>query len=168
MGRTAVEKLGINWGLLIAQIFNVVLLVWLLTRYLYRPVLNMLNERTRRVQEGLQDAERVKEQLARAKQDYDAELARARQEAAGILGQAQERAKIQEQEIIAQARQEADHIRSEAREQAMQEREQLLRDLKNQMAELVTMTATRVLGEELKANHDRLIEESLASLGRQN
>jgi F-type H+-transporting ATPase subunit b len=163
-----VEKLGINWGLLIAQIFNVAILLWLLTRYLYRPVLNMLNERTRRVQEGLQNAERIKEQLARAKQDYDAELARARQEAAGILAQAQERAKVQEQEIIAQARQEGERIRAEAREQAVQEREQLLRDLKNQMAELVTMTATRVLGEELKANHDRLIEESLASLGRQN
>ena len=162
------EKLGINWGLLIAQIFNVVLLVWLLTRFLYRPVLNMLNERTRRVQESLQDAERVKEQLARAKQDYDAELARARREAAGLLAQAQERAKVQEQEIIAQARQEAERIRAEAREQAVQEREQLLRDLKNQMAELVTLTASRVLGEELKANHDRLIEESLASLGRQN
>ncbi|MFL5800189.1 MAG: F0F1 ATP synthase subunit B [Roseiflexaceae bacterium] len=162
------EKLGINWGLLIAQIFNVAILLWLLSRYLYQPVLNMLNERTRRVQESLQNAERIKEQLARAKQDYDAELARARQEAAGILAQAQERAKVQEQEIIAQARQEAERIRAEAREQAAQEREQLLRDLKNQMAELVTMTATRVLGEELKANHDRLIEESLASLGRQN
>jgi F-type H+-transporting ATPase subunit b len=163
-----VEKLGINWGLLIAQIFNVVLLVWLLARYLYQPVLNTLNERTRRVQESLRDAEQVKEQLARAKQDYDAELARARQEAAAILSQAQERAKVQEAEIVAQARQEAERIRNEAREQAMQEREQLLRDLKNQMAELVTMTATRVLGEELKTNHDKLIEESLASLGRQN
>jgi F-type H+-transporting ATPase subunit b len=162
------EKLGISWGLLLAQLINVGILLWLLTRYLYRPVLNMLNERTRRVQEGLQDAERVKEQLARAKQDYDAELARARQEAAGILAQAQERAKAQEQEIVAQARQEADRIRNEAREQAVQERDQLLRDLKNQMAELVTLTATRVLGEELKSNHDRLIEESLASLGRQN
>jgi F-type H+-transporting ATPase subunit b len=163
-----VEKLGINWGLLIAQIFNVALLVWLLTRFLYQPVLNMLNERTRRIQESLRDAEQVKEQLAHAKQDYDAELARARQEAAAILAQAQERAKLQEQEIVAQARQEADRIRSDAREQAAQEREQLLRDLKNQMAELVTITATRVLGEELKSNHDRLIEESLASLGRQN
>ena len=162
------EKLGINPGLLIAQIVNVGLLVWLLTRYLYRPVLNMLNERTRRVQESLRDAEQVKEQLAHAKQDYDAELARARQEAAAILAQAQERAKVQEQEIVAQARREADRIRSEAREQAGQEREQLLRDLKNQMAELVTITASRVLGEELKSNHDRLIEESLASLGRQN
>ena len=162
------EKLGINWGLLIAQIFNVALLVWLLTRFLYQPVLNMLSERTRRIQESLRDAEQVKEQLAHAKQDYDAELARARQEAAAILAQAQERAKLQEQEIVVQARQEADRIRSDAREQAAQEREQLLRDLKNQMAELVTLTASRVLGEELKSNHDRLIEESLASLGRQN
>ena len=162
------EKLGINPGLLIAQIFNVVLLVWLLTRFLYRPVLSMLNERTRRIQESLRDAEQVKEQLARANQDYDQKLAQARQEAAGILTQAQERAKLQEAEIIAQARQEADRIRSDAREQSVQERDQLMRDLKNQMADLVTATASRVLGAELKSNHDQLIEESLASLGRQN
>jgi F-type H+-transporting ATPase subunit b len=163
-----VEKLGINWALLIAQLFNVILLVWLLTRFLYKPVLNMLNERTRRIQESLQDAEKVKEQLANARRDYDAELAKARQEAAGILAQAQDRARGQEQEIIAQARVEADRIRQEAREQAERERDQLLRDLKGQMAELVTLTASRVLGEELKSNHDRLIEESLASLGRRN
>jgi F-type H+-transporting ATPase subunit b len=162
------EKLGINWGLLLAQLINVILLVWLLTRLLYQPVLNMLNERTRRIQESLRDAEQVKEQLARAKQDYEAELARARQEASGILAQAQERAKSQEQEILAQARQEAERIRNEAREQAGQEREQLLRDLKSQMAELVTLTAARVLGEELKSNHSKLIDESLATLGRQN
>lgn len=162
------EKLGINWALLIAQLFNVILLVWLLTRFLYRPVLNMLNERTRRIQESLQDAEKVKEQLANARRDYDAELAKARQEAAGILAQAQERAKAQEQEIIAQARVEGDRIRQEAREQAERERDQLLRDLKGQMAELVTLTASKVLGAELKSNHDRLIEESLASLGRRN
>ena len=162
------EKLGINWALLIAQIVNVVLLVWLLTRFLYRPVLNMLNERTKRIQESLQDAERVKEQLANAKRDYDAELAKARQEAAGILAQAQERARAQEQEIVTQARSEADRIRQEARDQAERERDQLLRDLKGQMAELVTKTAERVLGEELKSNHDRLIEESLAGLGRRN
>lgn len=67
--------------------------------------------------------------------------------------------KVQEQEIVVQARQEADRIRAEARKQSEQER-----DLKNQMAELVTITASR---EELKSNHDKLIAESLASLGRQ-
>jgi F-type H+-transporting ATPase subunit b len=163
-----VEKLGINWALLIAQLFNVILVLWLLSTYLFKPVLNMLNERTRRIQESLNAAEQAKADQANVRKEYEAELARARQEAAAILAQAQERAKSQEVEIIAQARQEADRIRVEAREQAVQEREQLLRDLKDQVADLVTATATRVLGAELKLNHDRLIEESLASLGRQN
>jgi F-type H+-transporting ATPase subunit b len=157
------EQLGINWGLLIAQIVNVVLLVWLLTRFLYTPILNLLNERTRRIQESLREAEQVKEQLANAKRDYDAEIAKARQEAASILAQAQERARVQASEIVAQARQEAD------REQAMQEREQILREVKGQVAELVTLTATKVLGAELSAKgHDQLIEESLSQLDRRN
>jgi F-type H+-transporting ATPase subunit b len=163
-----VEKLGINWPLLIAQIANVALLVWLLSTFLFKPVLNMLNERTKRIQDGLGDSDKIKEQLASAKRDYDAELMKARQEAAGIVAQAQERARAQELEIIAQARTEADRIRADAREQAGREREQMVSDLKNQVAGLVTLTATKVLGAELKTNHDTLIEESLASLGRQN
>lgn len=162
------EKLGINWALLFAQVLNVGFLVWLLARYLYKPVLNMLNERTNRIQTSLQEAEQVKTQLARAQTDYEAEVARGRQEAASIVAQAQERAKTQEVEIVAQARAEADRIRAEARTQSLQEREQLLRDLKGQMAALVTATAEKVIGAELSTNHDKLIEESLAQLGRQN
>lgn len=74
MRRTAVEKLGINTALLIAQLLNVILLVWLLTRFLYQPVLNMLNERTKRIQDSLRDTDQVKEQLANARRDYDAEI----------------------------------------------------------------------------------------------
>lgn len=163
------EKLGINWGLLIAQIFNVVVLVWLLSQFLFKPILNMLNERTRRVQESLGNAEQVKQQLANVRKDYEAELAKARQEAAGIVAQAQERAKAQEAEILAQARREADRLREEGRAQAAQERSQLLREAKGQIAELVTLTASRVLGAELRAQgHDKLIEESLAALERRN
>ncbi|MCS6938447.1 MAG: F0F1 ATP synthase subunit B [Roseiflexaceae bacterium] len=162
------EKLGINWGLLIAQLINVIFVVWLLTTFLYRPILNMLNQRTNRIQEGLQDAEKVREQLANAKRDYDAELAKARQEAAGILAQAQERARAQAAEIIAQAHRDAEKIKSDALAQAEQERQRMLGELKDRMAELVVLTAERVLGEELKTNHDRLIEESLAELGRYN
>lgn len=162
------EGLGINWGLLIAQLFNVIILVVLLSRFLYKPVLNMLNERTQRIQESLSQADQMKQQLARSQTDYETELGRARQEAAGIVSQAQERAKVQEVEIVAQARQEADRIRAEARQQSLQERDQMLRDLKGQMAALVTATAEKVLGAELKTNHTQLIDESLAQLGRQN
>ncbi len=162
------EKLGINFPLFIAQLVNVVLLIWILKTFLYAPVINMLNERTKRIQDSLSEAERMKSQMADSRRDYEAELTKARQEAAGIVAQAQERARAQEQEIIAQARQEAERIRNDAREQATREREQMVGELKGQMANLVTMTATKVLGAELKSNHDALINESLASLDRRN
>ncbi len=163
------EQLGINWGLLVAQIVNVGLLVWLLGQFLFKPILNMLNERTERIQTSLQEAEQVKQQLANAKSAYEAEVAKGRQEAAAIVAQAHERAKAQEAEIIAQARRDADRLREEARAQAAQERDQMLREAKGQIAELVTLTASRVLDAELKASgHDRLIAESLAALDRRN
>ncbi|MCU0493467.1 MAG: F0F1 ATP synthase subunit B [Chloroflexaceae bacterium] len=163
------EALGISWGSLIAYLINVGIVLWLLQRFLYKPVLNMLNERTRRIQDSLQQAEQVKQQLANARRDYDAEIAKARQEAGAILAQAQERAKAREAEILVQARQEAENIRAEARAQSIQERDAMLRDVKTQLAEVVTMTASRVLREEVSTRgHDKLIEESLAELGRRN
>lgn len=163
------EQLGINLPKLIYQIINFGVMAVILYALLYQRVLNMLRERTARIEQSLQDAEQVKQQLANAQRDYEAEMAKARQEAAALLSQAQERAKSQETEIVAQARQEAERIRSEAREQARQERERMLQEIKGQVAALVTETASKVLQAELAAKgHDRLIEESLAELGRRN
>lgn len=163
------EQLGINLPKLIYQIINFAMLSFILWVLLYKRVLDMLNERTARIEQSLKDADQVRQQLANAKRDYDAEIAKARQEAASILAQAQERARAQEAEIVAQARQEGERIRAEMRNQAQEERDQLLREVKDQVAELVTMTASRVLRAELaQGGHDRLIEESLSALGRQN
>ncbi len=162
------EALGINFNLFLAQVINFGVVVGALFYLLYKPVLKMLRDRTERIEQSLQESDQVQEQLDNARRDYDAEIARARQEAATILSQAQERARSQETEIVSQARQDADRIRTEAREQAEQERDQMLREVKDQVAGLVTMTASRVLQAELAAQgHDRLINESLEALGRQ-
>lgn len=163
------EALGINLNLFLAQLINFGVVVGLLWWLLYKPVTKMLNERTARIEASLREADQVKQQLANARRDYDAELAKGRQEAAAIVAQAQDRAKAQEAQILSQARQEADRIREDARVQAMTERDQMLREAKGQIAELVTLTASKVLDAELKANgHDRLIAESLAALDRRN
>lgn len=163
------EALGINLNLFLAQLINFGVVVWLLWTLLYKPVTKMLNDRTARIEASLREADQVKQQLANAKRDYDAELNKGRQEAAGIVAQAQDRAKAQEAEILAQARKEADRIREEARTQTITERDQMLREAKNQIADLVTLTASRVLDAELKAGgHDKLIAESLAALDRRN
>ena len=160
-------KLGINPYLLVAQLINFGLIAFLLGSLLYRPVLNALRNRTARIQESIENAEQVKQQLARAQQDYEAQLSRARQEAAQIIAQANERAQVQAREVLASAQSDAERIRTEAQQQAQQEREQLLRGLQGQLATLVTQTASSVIGEELRAGgHDRLIQQSLADIGR--
>lgn len=161
------EALGISLGSLIWYLVNFVILLFLLQRFLYRPVLTTLANRTARIQESIENAEQVKQQLARAQQDYDAQLAKARAEAATIVAQANDRAKVQADQVIAQARAEAERIQQEARQQIAQERDQLLRGLQTQLATLVTQTASSVIGKELRSGgHEQLINESISSLGR--
>jgi len=161
------DKLGINLNLFIAQLVNFGIIAFFLARFLYRPVLNALANRQALIRESLENAEQVKQQVARAQQDYDARLNEARQEAARILAQANDRAKTMEQEIIARARQDAERIQLEARQQVAQEREQLLRGLQSQLGNLVIQTASTVVGQELdNRGHDRLIQQAIADLGR--
>ena len=161
------EALGIDLGAFIWYLVNFAILLFILNRFLYRPLLAAMESRETRIRQSIENADQVKQQIARAQQDYEARLGEARQEAARIVGQANERAQVSAQEIVAQARAEAERIVAEAREQAQQEREQLLRGLQAQLSNLVIQTASTVVGQELKGNgHDRLIQQSIADLGR--
>jgi F-type H+-transporting ATPase subunit b len=162
-----VDALGIDLGAFIFYTLNFLLLLFLLQQFLFKPVLSALHNRETRIRESIENAEQVKQQVARAQQDYEARLNEARQEAARILAQANERAKVVEQEVVANARQEAERIQIEARAQIQQEREQLLRGLQSQLGNLVIQTASTVVGQELNSRgHERLIQEAIADLGR--
>ena len=161
------DALGIDLGAFLFYTFNFLLLLFLLQQFLFKPVLGALQNRENRIRESIENAEQVKQQVARAQQDYDTRLAEARQQAAQIVNQATERAQVSANEIVAQARNEAERIQVEARQQAEQEREQLLRGLQAQLSNLVIQTASTVVGQELKGNgHDKLIQQSIADLGR--
>jgi F-type H+-transporting ATPase subunit b len=162
-----VEALGIDLGAFIWYLVNFLILLFLLQRFLYRPILGVMERRQAVIHESLENAEQVKQQVARAQQDYEARLLEARQEASRIVAQANDRAQVSAQEIVAQAQADAERIRLEAQAQAEQEREQMLRGLQAQLSTLVIQTASTVVGQELKSNsHDKLIQQAIADLGR--
>jgi len=162
-----VDELGIDIGALIFYAVCFFFLLFVLSRFLFRPVLNTVEQRQRIIRDSLVNADQVKDQLARAQQDYDARVAAARQESAQIVAQASERAQVVAQEIETQARANAERIVAEARQQTQQEREQILRGLQGQLANLVVDTASTVVGQDLDRNgHDRLIQNAISDLGR--
>ncbi len=163
----ALQTLGINLPSLLWHTINFLVLIALLWRFLYKPVIRMLDERSNRIKESMERAETIKEQLARTNEETRLALESARKEAQGLADQASQ---IGEQ-IKAQARRdaqaEADKILERARQQIEQERRQAVAEARQEMANLVVMAAGKVLGRQLddRAQH-QLVEEFLYSDGQ--
>lgn len=139
------EALGIKPSLLITQIVNFAILLFLLQRFLYKPVLNMLQDRRERIREGLAEAERVRAEAEEQRKEYEEELAQQRQESQKRIQQAMQASEEAREEIIAEARQEAERIKEQAREEIEYERRQALEQLRTEVADLSILAAQKIL-----------------------
>lgn len=158
------DQLGISWGLLISQIINFAVLIFILRAFLYRPVLNMLEQRKERIAQSMKDTERASAAAQEAEQDKAKVLDGARREAQEIRGQATREAERIAQDIRSRAEQEATDIRMKAQAEAQQQREAALADANKQIAELAILATEQLLGRELakKSEQERFIAEFLA------
>jgi F-type H+-transporting ATPase subunit b len=160
------EKLGINLGFLISQLINFGLLAVLLYMLLYKPILNMLNQRKERIARSMADVDAARESAAKAQQDYDRKIVEAQRKGQEIIAQAAHASEQVGAEIKAAAQRDADAIRQKARDEAEQERAHILADVQKQIAGLSMLAAERVLGQAMdEGTQRRLIGQFLAELG---
>lgn len=154
------EGLGINLGYLIVQVFNFLIIMVILIAWVYRPLLNMLQQRRERIAKGLEDARIASEARQNAEKDAEEIIAQARQEASRIVREATERGEEVRRELKAEAEAEAAEIRAQAQAQAQQAQEQALGELRGQVASLAIAAAQKIIGEALDEKRQRaLIEE---------
>lgn len=156
------EQLGINWQGLLAQIVNFGLLLVLLRMFLYKPVLNMLDQRSAKIREGLQRAEEMRAAAERAKEEHAAFIEEGRKEGQAIIARAEQIAARLKEEAQAQARAEAEQFLARARAEIERDKQQAIAELRGQVADLAILAASRVVGRSLDNTvHYRLIEEVL-------
>jgi F-type H+-transporting ATPase subunit b len=163
------EKLGIDPWLLLWQGVAFLLLLVMLSRYAYQPILRMLDERANRIRESMAQAEQIKRELAEAQQTAQGVILEARKE--GELIRAQN--KQQADRIIAAAQSEAREQREkmlvDARNQIQAETEKAKTELRQEVGRLAIMAASRVIGQELTTNpslHQQLIDDALQQAER--
>jgi F-type H+-transporting ATPase subunit b len=149
------EALGINLGYLISQIVNFTLLAVLLYFVAYKPVLRMLDERSARIQKGLEDAEVASRRAAEMEQEYEQRMVEARREGQEIIAQATQMSEKARQDILAQAREEARAQVERAREEIARERDQAMAELRQQVADLSLTISEKVLAETLDEEKQR-------------
>jgi len=157
------DKLGIDPGVLIAQLVNFFLLLGLLSLVLYKPVMRMLRERQERIAKGLAEAELASKRAAQAEADYQKRLEEARREAQAIVAQARETAEKERQSLLAQAQAQVQELRARAEQDIQHERQAALAALQGQVADLAIAAAGRVLGQVLdEPAHRRLVADFIS------
>ncbi|MGA2158831.1 MAG: F0F1 ATP synthase subunit B [Dehalococcoidia bacterium] len=156
------ESIGINWQLLVAFLVNFLILFGLLTAFLYKPVLKMLDERQAKIKESLEQAEKIKEQTSRSEEQIKAAVEAARKEGQVIITQASQIAEKIKEEAKDGARKEADVIVNKARAEIKLERDKSIAELRAEFSNLTVLAAEKVIKESLDApKHRRLINEVL-------
>ena len=150
---------------LIGQILTFMVFVWFMKAFLWEPVLNMLEERKKRIAEGLEAAERGQHAKELAEQRAKDRLQEARQESAEIINQAQKRASEIIEEAKSGARQEGERIKSLAQEEIEQEINRAKEKLRHQVAAIAVSGAERVLAKEIDAKaHSAALDELAAQI----
>lgn len=143
----ALANLGIDWKLLLAQVVNFAILLWILKRYAYKPMLQMLDERTSKIERGLLDAEAAQVKLREMEEKEKAVLSEARAEAKKILAETDEAAKKRDAMKTAETEEQVKKLLLDAEVKITEDRAKMLAQAKAELAETVVMAVEKVLKE---------------------
>jgi F-type H+-transporting ATPase subunit b len=154
------EKLGINLGYLLVQIFNFVILFIVLKAWVYKPLTDMLEKRRTTIAKGLEDARVAAEARANAEGEAQKILADAQAKAGQVIREASDRADLVAKDIRAQVDVEAAKAKEAALAEATEERNRMLSEVRGQVAALAIAAAQKLVGESLdeKRQHSLLQE----------
>lgn len=152
--------LGINLGYFIFQVLNFTIVLVLLYAWAYKPIVNGLETRKRKIAQGIEDARVAAEARANAEKDARDIIAKAQAEANQKVREATERAEEAAKAVMAEADMSAAKERQDALEEAARERDRVLADVRGQIAALAMAATQRLIGEALdeKRQHT-LIDE---------
>ena len=158
--------ININWTLF-WNVINFLVLVYLLKRYLYQPLLEILDKRSAKIAGDLKAAEDSRAEALELKEKYEAEIGKARERAQEIIEMAEERGKERAREIIKVAKEEASRIREKNLEEIELAREEARRQLKEEVAAISLLVAGKYLQEQLQKEQQlKIIEKYINSLDR--
>jgi len=156
------ESLGINMPTLLAQLINVAILFGLLYLVAYKPIMRMLDERSRRVKESMEQTEFIKQQAERAEEEASKRITDAGKEGEEVVARAMRTGEEVRKEAQEQARQEAETLISRARAEIQQERNEAVGELRKEFADLTVMAAGKVIDRSLdKKAHRQIIDKVL-------
>ncbi|MBQ8797392.1 MAG: F0F1 ATP synthase subunit B [Oscillospiraceae bacterium] len=160
------EFLNINFFTALFTLANTVALFLVLKKFLFKPVMKMIEDRQKEIDDMYSEADQAKQEASNLRSEYEQKLSVAAQTSERMVKEAVERGQHREEDIIRQANAEADAIRRKAQADIAQEKKKALNDAKNEIADLAMDIAGKVVGHSL-TNQDqgKLVDRFIEELG---
>lgn len=165
MNEEYLELISLNIWHIISTVGNLLILTWLIKKFLWDRVQKVLAERRGQVDELYREAEVAKDAALRDKTEYEAKLEQADAEADTILKKASARAERRSDEIIESANRKAEETLKKADADIAQEKKKAMNDLKNEISEISVQIAETIVQREINEDdHRELIDSFIEKL----
>lgn len=153
---------GLEWPKFLAQLILFIIVYFVLKKFAFGPIIAMLEQRRKLIEEGQLNAQKIKQQLAEAEQRHSEILAKANQEAQKLIDQGRESASLVADRKMQEAVTSAEQIIAKAREASALEYERSMDQLKRELGHLVVETTAKVTGKVLTPDDQRRLQEEAA------
>lgn len=166
---TVQELVGIVPWTFIATIANLFIQVYLIKRFLFKPVNEMLEKRKNLADAQIRDAEKAKEEAQAIKSEYETNIAEAKNKANEILTTAQKTAAIQSEEMLREAYAQTAAMKEKAENDIALEKRKAVNEIKNEIGDMAMEIAGKVIEREIcEEDHKKLIDEFIANVGEES
>ncbi|MGB8355008.1 MAG: F0F1 ATP synthase subunit B [Chthoniobacteraceae bacterium] len=155
-------QFGVEWPKFIAQLILFIIVYLVLSKFAFGPIIAMLEERRKKIEEGMLNAEKIKQQLADAEKHYQEILTKANADAQKLIDEARASSATLADRRQQQAIAEAEQIIAKAREATSLEHDRILSELKREVGRLVVDTTVKVTGKVLTSDDQKRLSEDAA------
>lgn len=160
------ELLGVNPWTALFTLANTVALFAVGAKFLWKPVMKMIEDRQKEIDDAYTEADRAQKQASQLRREYEDKLSNADQTGERLIKEAIARGQAREEEILRQANSEADAIRQKAAADIAQQKRKAINDAKDEIAGLAMDIAGKVVGRSLEdKDQAALVDEFIANLG---
>ncbi|MBT3356073.1 F0F1 ATP synthase subunit B [bacterium] len=160
-----IKTFHIDYKMLAAQMVNFAIVIAVLYKFAYKPLLVKMDERSDTIEKGLNDAREAGEKLEAAAEEREKQIQEAKKEARQIIDQAQRQSDRNKEEAVGQARIDAQKVVDQAKKQIQAQKEKMVVEIKREVGMLVTLAVKKVINEKLDSKKDEeLIEKAIADV----
>jgi len=157
-----IHNLGIEWKIILAQIVNFTVLLLILQKFAYRPVVKILTERRKKIEEAIERSKTVDSQMAEIEALKEKVLDEARVKSEEILVKAEQSARKVQEDMLADTHEKSEKLMEDTRKKIEAEREKIFQEVKREIAEVVALAVEKSVGDIAdKKTQEKMVAEAL-------